>query len=222
MQPENSKPQRKASLSRPPFNCACLMATLLWPTSNGRSSSRGQPFPSRARNLLRTIIPCLILHWWRAILRFLSAMLARYIFLILWNACFIDFFNLSDQITGIAEERAERANRTNSFRQGRSLWEEHRRDDGGDVVVVQCIPEDNLNRRNNTRVFPGQLFWFGVAAHIQDLRDITDDAANRRETLPIVFRDRASRWLITLIAMPGFWCCGWGALRRSHLLAPRT
>ena len=119
------------------------MATLLWPISNGRSSSRGQPFPSRARNLLRTIIPCLILHWWRAILRFLSAMLApRSIFLILWNACFIDFFNLSDQITGTAEERAERTNRTNRFRQGRSLREEHRRDDGGDVVVVQCIPED--------------------------------------------------------------------------------
>jgi len=44
--------------------------------------------------------------------------------------------------------------------------------------------------------------WFAVAAHIQDLRDIAGDSANGRRTLPIVFGDRCSRWLITLIAMP--------------------
>ena len=39
-------------------------------------------------------------------------------------------------------------------------------------------------------------------AHVQDLRDIAGGTANGRKTLLIVFGDRCSRGLITLIAMP--------------------
>ena len=54
----------------------------------------------------------------------------------------------------------------------------------------------------STRYAWAIAFWVGAGTHVQDLRDIAGDAAAGRKTLPIVFGDRCSRWLITLIAMP--------------------
>lgn len=43
-------------------------------------------------------------------------------------------------------------------------------------------------------------------AHIQDLRDIEGDMAAGRKTMPLVFGDSISRWIITFLLMPtSFW-----------------
>jgi len=54
----------------------------------------------------------------------------------------------------------------------------------------------------STRFVWAFAFWFGLAAHIQDLRDIEGDTAIGRQTLPIVVGDMRARLLITLIAIP--------------------
>ena len=48
--------------------------------------------------------------------------------------------------------------------------------------------------------------WAGLLTQIQDLRDIKGDAAVGRKTTPLVFGERATRWIITLLLLPAsFW-----------------
>lgn len=48
--------------------------------------------------------------------------------------------------------------------------------------------------------------WVGLTAHIQDLRDMKGDAVVGRKTLPLVFGDDGSRWIITFLFIPAaFW-----------------
>ena len=178
------------------------------------------------------------------------AMLApRYILHILWNTCFIYFFNLSNQITGIAEDQVIKPHRPLpsgkvTLTGAKKRW----------VVVLSVwllasirasVIEQMLcwtfttgfvsltaagnhwfgkntvaltagtwalytaswriiaaETERGTRYAWAIAFWAGVATHVQDLRDVAGDAANGRKTLPIVYGDRCSRWLMTFIAIP--------------------
>ena len=173
----------------------------------------------------------------------------RYILLILWNTCFVYFFNLSNQITGIVEDRVDKPHRPLPSGKVTLAGAEKRRIVVLLVWLLTSIRASVLKQMICWTVTTGFLtltdagnhwfgkntvaltagtwslytaswkiiapeteqsiryawaiaFWAGVGTHVQDLRDIAGDAANGRKTLPIVFGDRCSRWLMTFIAIP--------------------
>jgi len=173
----------------------------------------------------------------------------RYTLLILWNTCFIYFFNLSNQITGIVEDRVDKPHRPLPSGKVTLAGAKKRwivvllvwflASIGASVVEQMfcwtvmtgfvCLTAAGnhwfgkntvaltagtwalytaswkiiaAETEQSTRYAWAIAFWAGVATHVQDLRDIAGDAANGRKTLPIVFGDRGSRWLMTFIAMP--------------------
>jgi 4-hydroxybenzoate polyprenyltransferase len=44
--------------------------------------------------------------------------------------------------------------------------------------------------------------WAGLLTQIQDLRDMKGDAAVGRKTMPLVFGEKATRWIIALLLLP--------------------
>nr|A0A1V0QSA9.1 RecName: Full=Polyprenyl transferase eriF; AltName: Full=Erinacine biosynthesis cluster protein F [Hericium erinaceus]ARE72243.1 UbiA prenyltransferase [Hericium erinaceus] len=58
---------------------------------------------------------------------------------------------------------------------------------------------------SDTRIY-AMCGWAALTTHIQDLRDVKGDAAVGRMTLPLVFGDMGSRFIITFLALPAA-CC---------------
>jgi 4-hydroxybenzoate polyprenyltransferase len=62
--------------------------------------------------------------------------------------------------------------------------------------------------------------WVGLLAQIQDLRDVKGDAVVGRKTMPLVFGETATRWIITLLLLPAsFWVLWIGGIVP---IAPKT
>ncbi|KAF9002955.1 hypothetical protein BDQ17DRAFT_1356352 [Cyathus striatus] len=110
-------------------------------------------------------------------------MIKNYLFLISWLIPHIYFFNLSNQITGVAEDKIDKPDRP--------------------------IPQENASWKSiapHTAKSTAWIYtisvWVGITSQIQDLRDIEGDASIGRKTMPLVFGDWEARMIISFVFIP--------------------
>lgn len=174
----------------------------------------------------------------------------KYLFLLSWLTPYVYFFNLSNQITGVDEDRIDKPDRpipagivtldgarrrwilalsafllvaafkpillpetiswvfTTAFL---SLTSAGNHWFGKNCVAMTVGAWSLLNGSwkaiapwtpKSQRFAIAVAVWAGLLVQIQDLRDIKGYAVVGRKTMPLVFGERATRWIITLLLLP--------------------
>jgi 4-hydroxybenzoate polyprenyltransferase len=174
----------------------------------------------------------------------LPSILLKYLYLLSWLTPYIYFFNLSNQITGVDEDRINKPDRPIpagivtlegakwrwiiallvfllvaafkpillpetigwvftaaflSLTSGGSHWF------GKNCVAMTAGTWSLLNGswKDRSQCFViAMSVWAGLLTQIANLRDIKGDAVVGRKTMPLVFGERATRWIITLLLLP--------------------
>lgn len=185
--------------------------------------------------------------------------LSNYLFLVTWLTPYIYFFNLSNQITGVDEDRINKPDRP--IPSGKVTLEGAKwrwvvalsayigvaayevtlmpeticwiltvaflclTEAGGHWFGKNCVAMTTGTwallsaswkalapaTPQSDRYVIAVAIWAGLITQIQDLRDIEGDALVGRKTMPLVFGDTASRWIVTFLLMPaGFWALWMG------------
>ncbi|KAF9459223.1 UbiA prenyltransferase family-domain-containing protein [Collybia nuda] len=184
----------------------------------------------------------------------LPSMISNYLLLISWLTPYIYFFNLSNQIIGVDEDRINKPDRPIpsgkvTLEGAKSRWiaalstflaiamfERTLLPEticwvftvaflcltsaGNHWFGKNCVAMTTgtwsllsaswkaitLSTPESERYVFAVSIWAGLLTHIQDLRDVRGDAAVGRKTMPLVFGDGVSRWIITFLLMPvSFW-----------------
>jgi len=184
----------------------------------------------------------------------LPSTISKYLLLVSWLTPYIYFFNLSNQITGVDEDRINKPDRpipsgkvtlegakwrwviALSAFLGVAVFEPRLLPEticwvftvaflcltsaGNHWFGKNCVAMTTgtwallsaswkaiaLVTPKSERYVLAVAIWAGLMTHIQDLRDIKGDAAVGRKTMPLVFGDGASRYIITFLLMPAsFW-----------------
>ncbi|KAF9068321.1 hypothetical protein BDP27DRAFT_1327449 [Rhodocollybia butyracea] len=167
-----------------------------------------------------------------------SKIFRSYLFLILWLTLYIYWFNLSNQITGVEEDRINKPDRPIPARKVTipALWPET----VCWVLMVALLCGTPLGKHWFFKNFVAMTIstwallgaswkaiaplttraehfnlaiscWAGLLISISDLRDIRGDAAIGRRTLPLVVGTSEFRWMNTLFFIPISLMVLWGS-----------